>query len=101
MLVPEPVFMEIREYAEVKVLEEWEDPSEWKCFRIIIHRESRWTPDLLNEETGAFGLGQIVGSQSYTEGDSRKQIRKAIGYIKHKYVTACKALRHHYRRGWY
>jgi hypothetical protein len=75
--------------------------KEWKAFQRIIWLESRWTPNQLNKATGAYGLGQIVGSKRYTAGMPCKQINAAIKYIWNRYHTPTKALRHHNKWGWY
>lgn len=76
--------------------------SEWLCIDEIIHRESRWIPDLYNTQgSGAFGLGQVKGSDKYTKGKHLKQFKIAVRYAIHKYDTLCAALDHHNQHGWY
>lgn len=72
-----------------------------KPFMTIIHRESRWIPNQTNPATGAYGLGQIIGSKRYTKNMPYKQINAAVKYIKYRYGTPTKALAHHRKHGWY
>jgi len=76
--------------------------AEWICIDEIIHRESRWIPNLWNTQgSEAYGLGQVKGSYHYTHGRPIKQFKVAIKYAIHKYGTMCKALAAHDRQGWY
>ena len=72
-----------------------------KAFMTIIYRESRWIPNQTNPATGAYGLGQIIGSKRYTKNMPYKQINAAVKYIKYRYGTPTKALAHHKKHGWY
>lgn len=75
--------------------------KEIKAFTQIIYRESRWIPNQTNPTTGAYGLGQLIGSKKYTHNMPYKQINAAAKYIAHRYGTPSKALAHHYKHGWY
>lgn len=76
--------------------------QEWRCMDEIIRRESRWIPDLHNTQgSGAFGLGQVKGSEHYTAGKHLKQYKVAVRYAIHKHGTLCNALRFHNSNGWY
>lgn len=75
--------------------------KEIKAFMTIIYRESRWIPNQTNATTGAYGLGQIIGSKRYTKGMPYKQITAAVKYIANRYGTPTKALQHHRKHGWY
>jgi len=76
--------------------------NEWLCIDEIIHRESRWIPNLWNSQgSTAYGLGQVKGSHSYTHNKPLKQFKVAMKYTIHKYGTPCKALAHHDQHGWY
>jgi hypothetical protein len=72
-----------------------------KAFMTIIYRESRWIPNQTNPTTGAYGLGQIIGSKRYTKNMPYKQITAAVKYIASRYGTPTKALAHHRKHGWY
>lgn len=76
--------------------------KEWVCIDEIIHRESRWIPDLWNSQgSSAYGLGQLKESYPYTHGRPIKQFKAAIKYAIHRYGTLCNALHHHDQHGWY
>ena len=76
--------------------------TEWLCMDEIIHRESRWIPNLYNTQgSGAYGLGQVKGSDKYTKNKPLQQFKVALRYAIHKYGTPCNALTHHNQYGWY
>jgi len=76
--------------------------TEWVCIDEIIHRESRWIPNLYNTQgSGAYGLGQVKGSDTYTKDKPLLQFKVAIRYAIHRYGTMCNALAHHNTHGWY
>lgn len=76
--------------------------AEWKCIDEIIHRESRWIPNLYNTQgSGAYGLGQVKGSDRYTKNKPLAQFKTALRYAIHKYGTLCNALEAHNKQGWY
>lgn len=87
-------------HAEQLVTLTW-GKKEVKAFKIIIYRESRWTPNQTNPATGAYGLGQIINSKRYTKDMPFKQINAAVKYILNRYGTPTKALAHHNKHGWY
>lgn len=93
----------IREYAHEYVIDQLKDPAQWQCFKTIIEIESRWKHDAYNKSTRAYGLGQLIDSKPYTLNKPRKQIRKVIEYILHRYPKghACEALKHHKKHDWY
>ena len=76
--------------------------AEWKCIDNIIHKESRWIPNLYNTQgSGAYGLGQVKNSAPYTKNKPLKQFKVAIKYAIHKYGTLCNAWHAWQRQGWY
>lgn len=76
--------------------------EEWVCIDEIIHRESRWIPNLHNSQgSTAYGLGQVKDSHHYTKNKPILQFKVAIRYAIHKYGTMCAALQHHDEHGWY
>lgn len=76
--------------------------QEWRCIDEIIHRESRWIPNLYNTQgSGAYGLGQVKGSDKYTANKPLKQFKVAVKYAIARYGTLCAAKRWHDTRGWY
>lgn len=98
-VISEPTKLSLRQEAKVISRTSGFSRQEWECFEEIIYRESRWDP---RAENGShYGLGQMKNGKHYLKGKPKKQIRKAITYIKSKYGTACVALAHHDRKGWY
>lgn len=98
-IVAEPKELTVRESARVVSRSAGYDRAEWKCFEEIIWRESRWDPAAENGKH--YGLGQMADAKYYLEGKPKKQIKKIIEYIEHRYKTACNALRFHDRNGWF
>lgn len=75
------------------------DKSELKCLFEIIDRESDWNPKADNPNSTAFGLFQRL--KLNPEASLQKQVRTGLDYIQHRYGTACEALKHHNKKGWY
>jgi hypothetical protein len=92
-----------KKQARLWMLQKIDAPlSEWLCAKEIIHRESRWTPNLWNTQgSTAYGLGQVKGSFNYTKNKPLKQFKVALRYMIHKHTTACDALDFHDDNGWY
>lgn len=97
----------VREYAESKV-----SSNEWKCLDELWDRESSWRTKkrpwlAVNRSSGAYGIPQsLPGNKMASEGSDwrvnpQTQIDWGIKYINQRYGSACAALRHHDRRGWY
>ena len=93
----------IKKQARLWMLEKIDAPlSEWLCAKEIIHRESRWIPNLRNSQgSTAYGLGQVKGSEKYTKNKPLKQFKVAIRYMIHKHQTPCNSLDFHDEHGWY
>jgi len=75
--------------------------AEWPCLRELWKRESGWSPTADNPTSSAYGIPQILGLEARTGDDYRAQVDAGLAYIKHRYGTACAALAHHDRKGWY
>lgn len=73
--------------------------KELKCLFIIIDRESDWNPKADNPNSTAFGLFQRL--KLNPEASIYKQVRTGLDYIQARYGTACEALKHHDKEGWY
>jgi hypothetical protein len=97
----------IREFTEAQV-----EPDEWICLDELWDRESSWRtkqrPHLaVNRSSGAYGIPQALPAKKMkSAGDDWKynpktQVRWGLNYIKERYGSACKALLHHDKRGWY
>lgn len=98
LFMPQPVVLDVKEYARYYVRESF-NGSEWKCFNAIIYRESRWQHDA--ENGNYYGLGQLSGSKQWHKGKPRLQVRKTLDYITNRYETPCRAYAHHLENGWY
>ena len=76
--------------------------KEWVCIDEIIYRESRWIPNLYNTQgSGAYGLGQLKGSDKWTANKPLKQFKAAIKYGVGRYGTLCAGLDFHNQHGWW
>lgn len=71
---------------------------EWVCLDTLIRRESNWSP---TAKTGShYGLGQVRNMKPGTP--LKRQVERILKYLNHRYQgSACKALKHSYRTGWY
>jgi hypothetical protein len=81
-------------YAHFKLI----DAKEYRCLELLWTRESQWNPRADNPKSTAFGIPQMLRMK---ERDPYKQIDIGLRYIKHRYLTACKAWSHHQRTGHY
>ena len=76
--------------------------EDWKYIDYIIHKESRWIPNLWNAQgSKAYGLGQLKNSYKWTKNKPMKQFVKAIKYMLYRYGTFEEAYNHHKAKGWY
>jgi hypothetical protein len=72
---------------------------ETKCLITLWTRESRLDHFADNPDSTAFGIAQLLRERSR---EPELQILHGIRYIGHRYRgSACSALRHSDRRGWY
>jgi len=75
------------------------DKREIKCLITLWTRESRLDHLADNPRSTAFGIAQLLRERSRK---SELQILHGIRYIEHRYGgSACSALTHSNRRGWY
>jgi len=73
--------------------------TQWKCLAILWGKESAWNHLADNPHSTAFGIPQILGLKTI---DPYEQIDLGWKYINHRYSgDACKAWKHHQRKGWY
>lgn len=97
----------VRYYAEAQV-----SPAEWICLDELWQRESSWqtrkSPHLaVNRTSGAYGIPQALPANKMASAgkdwryNPKTQIKWGLNYINKRYGSACKALEHHNRRGWY
>lgn len=96
-----------RDYAKYQV-----SPAEWICLDELWEKESSWQtkprPHLaVNRSSGAYGIPQALpANKMESAGHDWKhnpitQIKWGLGYIKERYGSACQALAHHKKKGWY
>jgi resuscitation-promoting factor RpfB len=77
----------------------WSD-DEWVCLDELIYRESRWDMNASNPKSSAYGLFQVLKTPE--DSTLKQQVNKGFKYLDHRYSgSACKALDHHDRKGWY
>jgi hypothetical protein len=97
-----PTIADARAYALRKL-----GARQFRCLDALVQRESRWRVDARNRRSGAYGLGQAYpGSKMARFGADWRtnpvtQLRWMIAYIHGRYGSACRALDHAYRTGWY
>jgi len=85
----------VKQYAKEKT----PNQTQWKCLSKLWGKESAWNHLADNPDSTAFGIPQILGLKTH---DPFEQIDRGIKYIAHRYSgDACKAWKHHQRRGWY
>jgi SLT domain-containing protein len=86
-----------KRYVEIKVVEQWGKPSEYKCLEQLIQHESGWRINAHNKSSGAFGLFQFLPSTwgnykfPYKPKDASIQVKAGLRYITKRYGTPCKA----------
>jgi hypothetical protein len=97
----------IRYYAEVQV-----SPANWICLDELWERESSWrtrkSPHLaVNRSSGAYGIPQALPASKMASAgrdwkfNPKTQVKWGLNYINERYGSACKALEHHDKKGWY
>lgn len=80
---------------------------QFRCLDILWDRESRWRTTAQNKSSGAYGIPQALpGTKMASAGADWKtnpmtQVKWGLRYISGRYGTACRALDHSYRTGWY
>ncbi len=82
-------------YLHTKVISD----KQYVCISRLWYLESRWNNRADNRSSTAYGIAQVLDTKT---NNAYKQIDKGLKYIKHRYKgDGCKALEHHYNRGWY
>ena len=84
-------------YAHIKI----GSYKEFNCLEKLWTKESNWRPKAKNKNSSAYGIPQLLKMK---ETNPYKQIDLGLKYIaKHRVYkgSACKALNHHKKRGWY
>ena len=82
--------------------------GEWKCLQRLWYEESRWNYLSVNPDSGATGIPQALpASKMRIEGDDYlsnpfTQVRWGLRYLGERYSgSACIAVAHKDKRGWY
>ena len=88
-------------YARDAVLA-WAD-KQYVCLASLWGKESAWQHDAYNSQKvmgkNAGGIPQLLGMSPTTP--PTMQIDRGMAYIKHRYITPCRAWAFHKRHGWY
>ena len=70
-----------------------------RCLVTLWTRESRFDHLADNKRSTAYGIAQLLGERS---GKPELQILHGLRYLGHRYgKSACRALQHSDRKGWY
>jgi hypothetical protein len=81
-------------YAHIKL----HNSKEYRCLELLWDKESRWDPRADNPKSTAYGIPQLLKLKAK---DPYIQIDLGLKYIKHRYLTPCKALAFHKKTGHY
>ena len=81
-------------YAHIKLI----DAKQYRCLELLWGKESKWDPRADNPKSTAYGIPQLLKLKAK---DPYIQIDLGLKYIKHRYLTPCKALAHHKMTGHY
>ena len=81
-------------YAHIKL----KDAKQYRCLELLWDKESRWNPRADNPKSTAYGIPQLLKLKAK---DPYIQIDLGLKYIKHRYLTPCKALAFHKKTGHY
>lgn len=97
-----------RHFAKVLYLRQGGDVKQWYCLAKLWTMESHWNYKARNSYGGAYGIPQalpaskmLVMGRDYRY-NYQTQVRWGLLYVKHHWNnSACNALNHEYRKGWY
>ena len=84
-------------YAHIKI----GSYKEFVCIEKLWTKESNWRSKAKNKHSSAYGIPQLLNMK---ETNPYKQIDLGLKYIDNHRIykgDACKALRHHNKKGWY
>ena len=84
-------------YAHIKI----GNYKEFVCLEKLWTKESNWRYKAKNKDSSAYGIPQLLKMK---ETNPYKQIDLGLKYIDNHRIykgDACKALRHHNKKGWY
>lgn len=79
---------------------------QYQCVKKLWHKESKWNPEAVSA-TSDYGIPQRHMRKASNEAKTKflsnpySQILWGLGYIEHRYGSACIAWEHSQRKGWY
>lgn len=89
-----------RSFVRIKVKGFGWSEDEWVCLDELIHKESSWDMTANNPNSSAYGLFQVLKTPE--DSTLKQQVKRGIKYLDARHSgSACKALEHHDRKGWY
>jgi len=105
---PIPVQQSLMQADAKDVARELLTKEQFKCFRLLISKESAWNEKAENPTSSAAGLGQLLSGTYKNLGmkhstEAVPQLVAALAYIGRKYGSAgpCGAWRHFQKKNWY
>ena len=105
---PIPVQQSLMQADAKDVARELLTKEQFKCFRLLISKESAWNEKAKNPTSSAAGLGQLLSGTYKNLGmkhstEAVPQLVAALAYIGRKYGSAgpCGAWRHFQKENWY
>jgi hypothetical protein len=105
---PIPVQQSLMQADAKDVARELLTKEQFKCFRLLIGKESAWNEKAQNPTSSAAGLGQLLSGTYKNLGmkhstEAVPQLVAALAYIGRKYGSAgpCGAWQHFKRKNWY
>jgi len=105
---PIPVQQSLMQADAKDVARELLTKEQFKCFRLLIGKESAWNEKAQNPTSSAAGLGQLLSGTYKNLGmkhstEAVPQLVAALAYIGRKYGSAgpCGAWRHFQKKNWY
>jgi hypothetical protein len=105
---PIPVQQSLMQADAKDVARELLTKEQFKCFRLLISKESAWNEKARNPTSSAAGLGQLLSGTYKNLGmkhstEAVPQLVAALAYIGRKYGSAgpCGAWRHFQKKNWY
>ena len=105
---PIPVQQNLMQADAKAVARELLTKEQYRCFRLLISKESAWNPKAQNPTSSAAGLGQLLSGTYKNLGmkhstEAVPQTVAALAYIGRRYGSAgpCGAWRHFQKKNWY
>lgn len=102
-----PKVREARAWLKAQYHHKYGSHRQWRCLDRLWEKESHWRVKAKNPTSGAFGIPQALpGRKMRSAGkdwrtNAMTQVKWGRRYIRARYGSPCRALRHQQRRGWY